>query len=403
MSAAEAGDGLAGTVLRFVGALRRAGLRVGIAGALDAVAALRAVGVERREDARAALAACLLGRPDDRALFDALFEAMWRPGARGGPPPEGAQASPARAADAARRAAEALEDAAAAPRDAVPETRVEADMRLAVSAAERLGARDFAQMTLAEQAQAQAALARMAPLAAPLPVRRSHPDPRGPLPDWRASFRAALRAGELRAPRRRARGARPPSLVALCDISGSMEAYSRMLLHFLHAAANARGPRGWGPVHAFAFGTRLTDVSRCLRGRDADAALRRVGAEVRDWRGGTRIGAALHAFNRDWSRRVLGRGAVVLLVTDGLDRDDPALLAREAERLRLSARRVVWVNPLLRWEGFAPKARGVRALLPHVDSLRAGHSLHSVAALAEALSRPDDAGDKPRLLRLLTA
>jgi uncharacterized protein with von Willebrand factor type A (vWA) domain len=120
-----------------------------------------------------------------------------------------------------------------------------------------------------------------------------------------------------------------------------------------------------------------------------------------DWEGGTRIGECLHAFNRDWSRRVLGQGAVVLLITDGLDRDDPALLAREAERLALSSRKLIWLNPLLRWDGFAPKARGVRALLPHVDSFRAAHNVDSIAALAEALSRPDDAGEKARLMRLV--
>ena len=191
-----------------------------------------------------------------------------------------------------------------------------------------------------------------------------------------------------------------PNLVALCDISGSMSSYSRMLLHFLHAAANAKGA-GWAQVHAFTFGTRLTNITRHMRARDVDAALAAAGHEARDWEGGTRIGHCLHAFNRDWSRRVLGQGAVVLLITDGLDRDDPDLLAAEADRLRLSSRKLIWINPLLRWDGFAPKARGVRVLLPRVDSFRAGHSIASLEALAEALTRPDDAGDKERLMRLL--
>ena len=127
----------------------------------------------------------------------------------------------------------------------------------------------------------------------------------------------------------------------------------------------------------------------------------RAGAQAQDWEGGTRIGACLHAFNRDWSRRVMGQGAVVLLITDGLDRDDPDALAREAQRLQLSARKVIWLNPLLRWEGFSPKARGVRALLPHVDSFRAAHNLASLEDLASALTRPDDAGEKARLMALL--
>jgi uncharacterized protein with von Willebrand factor type A (vWA) domain len=188
--------------------------------------------------------------------------------------------------------------------------------------------------------------------------------------------------------------------VALCDISGSMGTYSRMLLHFLHGATNAKGA-GWSKVHSFTFGTRLTNITRHLQRRDVDEALMRAGAQAQDWEGGTRIGACLHAFNRDWSRRVMGQGAVVLLITDGLDRDDPDALAREAQRLQLSARKVIWLNPLLRWEGFSPKARGVRALLPHVDSFRAAHSIDSIAALATALTRPDDAGEKARLMALL--
>jgi uncharacterized protein with von Willebrand factor type A (vWA) domain len=198
----------------------------------------------------------------------------------------------------------------------------------------------------------------------------------------------------------RARRERWPNLVALCDISGSMSAYSRMLLHFLHAAANAKGA-GWAQVHAFTFGTRLTNVTRHLRQRDADAALAAAGREAEDWEGGTRIGEALHAFNRDWSRRVLGQGAVVLLITDGLDRGDPERLAREMERLQLSARRVIWLNPLLRWEGFSARARGIRAILPHVDSFRACHSIASLEDLSAALSRADDPVDMGRMRRLL--
>jgi uncharacterized protein with von Willebrand factor type A (vWA) domain len=214
-------------------------------------------------------------------------------------------------------------------------------------------------------------------------------------------MRAALRSGgDVRRLAFRARRMRWPNLVVLCDISGSMASYSRMLLHFLHAAANAKGA-GWAEVHAFTFGTRLTNITRHLRRRDVDAALAAAGREATDWEGGTRIGACLHAFNRDWSRRLLGQGAVVLLITDGLDRDDPERLEREMERLHISARRLIWLNPLLRWDGFAPRARGVRAILPHVDSFRACHSLASLEELAEALTRPDDAGERTRLMRAL--
>lgn len=216
-------------------------------------------------------------------------------------------------------------------------------------------------------------------------------------------MRDAMRyGGDVRTLKMRARTERWPNLVALCDISGSMSSYSRMLLHFLHAASNAKGA-GWAKVHSFTFGTRLTNITRHLRQRDVDAALRAAGAEAQDWEGGTRIGECLHEFNRDWSRRVLGQGAVVLLITDGLDRDDPDRLAREAERLRLSARKLIWLNPLLRWDGFAPRAGGVKALLPNVDSFRACHNLDSLSDLADALTKPDDLGDKARLLRMLEA
>ena len=179
-----------------------------------------------------------------------------------------------------------------------------------------------------------------------------------------------------------------------------MSQYSRLALHFVHAVANRRG-QGWAKVHAFTFGTRLTNITRHLRTRDVDAALAAAGAEAQDWSGGTRIGACLRAFNRDWSRRVLGQGAVVLLITDGLDRDDAGALGVETERLGLSCRRLIWLNPLLRWEGFAPKASGIKAMLPHVHSFRAGHSITSLESLARAVSDPRDTGEKSRLMRLI--
>ena len=198
----------------------------------------------------------------------------------------------------------------------------------------------------------------------------------------------------------KARRERWPSLVALCDISGSMSSYSRAMLHFLHSVSNRQGD-GWARVHAFTFGTRLTNITQHLRQRDVDAALAAAGAQAQDWEGGTRIGACLAEFNRDWSRRVMGQGAVVLLITDGLERGDPEPLAAAMERLHLSARRVIWLNPLLRWDGFLPRAQGIAAMLPHVDSFRAGHSIASFEGLARALASPDDDGEKRRLLARL--
>jgi uncharacterized protein with von Willebrand factor type A (vWA) domain len=222
------------------------------------------------------------------------------------------------------------------------------------------------------------------------------------MPDWRGTLRRAMRqGGEVTALARKARRRRWPDLVVLCDISGSMSQYSRMVLHFVHAVSNRKGA-GWARVHAFTFGTRLTNITRHMAARDVDAALAAAGAEAQDWQGGTRIGDCLHAFNRDWSRRILGRGAIVVLITDGLDRGDGDLLAAEMTRLHLSANRLIWINPLLRWDGFAPRAGGIRAMLPHVDSFRAGHSIASLDALAEAIGDPHDHGEKARLMRMLS-
>ncbi len=258
-------------------------------------------------------------------------------------------------------------------------------------------------MSAAEQAAARRAIARLELPVRPVASRRTRVDARGRVADWRGTMRAALRSGgEVQALVTRARRTRWPNLVVLCDISGSMADYSRMLLHFLHATANAKGA-GWAQVHAFTFGTRLTNITRHLRRRDVDAALEAAGREALDWEGGTRIGACLHAFNRDWSRRVLGQGAVVLLITDGLDRGDPGRLAAEMERLHLSARRLIWLNPLLRWDGFTPRARGIRAMLPHVDAFRACHNLASLEELVAELNRADDPQDRARIARMLAA
>jgi uncharacterized protein with von Willebrand factor type A (vWA) domain len=199
--------------------------------------------------------------------------------------------------------------------------------------------------------------------------------------DLRATLRAAMRGDRAAIPLRwRSSVPRPPAIVALCDVSGSMARYSRMLLRFLHALTRDRDR-----VHSFTFGTRLSNVTRHLRHRDPDLALAALGREVKDWEGGTRIGACLREFNLRWSRRLLGQGAVVLLVTDGLDREEGHGLADETERLRRSCRRLVWLNPLLRFEGFEPRAAGIRAMLPHVDDFRPVHDLESLDQLAEAL------------------
>ena len=393
-------------IAHFARALRRAGLPIGPGRVVDAIRAVEAAGFTSRADFYHTLAACFVSRPEHRAVFAQVFRLFWRdpqflehmmsmllPAVRGVQDEKTAEA-------AERRAAEALlgESLPLMPESEEPAPEVEIDASATVSGEERLKTLDFELMSNDEIAEAKRMLAKLDLPVKPMATRRGAPDARGRLIDARASLRAALRrGGELQRLARRAPRVRWPNLVVLCDISGSMSAYSRLVLHFVHAVANRKG-QGWARVHAFTFGTRLTNITRHLATRDVDAALKAAGAEAQDWSGGTRIGSSLHAFNRDWSRRVLGQGAVVLLISDGLDRDDPAALSREMQRLHLSARRLIWLNPLLRWDGFAPKAAGIRAMLPHVDCFRAAHSIASLEDLGAAISAAGDAGERDRLL-----
>ncbi|APX11706.1 vWA domain-containing protein [Tateyamaria omphalii] len=401
---------LAGNITHFARALRRAGLPIGTGRVMDAITAVTKAGFTEKRDFYWTLHACFVSKPEHRAVFAQIFRLYWRdprylehmmaamlPAVRGVQEDRSAQA-------AEKRAAEALLDGAGDDID-LPEmeeggTEIEIDASLTMSAEEQLKTLDFEQMSTDEMAQAKAMLSRMALPVDPMPTRRTRAAGMGRV-DPARTLRAAMRqGGDMRDLKWKTPRARYPNLVALCDISGSMSQYSRVVLHFLHAVANAKGA-GWARVHAFTFGTRLTNITRHLDHRDVDAALKAAGAEAQDWEGGTRIGSCLEAFNKQWSRRVLGQGAVVLLITDGLDRDDPDALARQMERLHLSASRVIWINPLLRWEDFAPRARGIAAMLPHVDSFRAGHSIASIEELAQVISRRDDVGDRDRLLGML--
>ena len=400
---------LSQNIIHFARALRKAGLPIGPGRVIDAIRAVEAAGFTEKQDFYWTLHACFVNRPEHRAVFAQVFRLYWRdprylehmmsymiPAVRGVQEDRTAQPAEKRAAEALLEGVNReLPEEAESDQD--EDTPIEVDASLTMSAEERLRALDFEQMSTAEIAQAKRMLARLNLPVKPIPSRRGQVSPHGPRIDWRRTLRASMRqGGELRDIARLSPRPRWPNLVVLCDISGSMSQYSRVILHFLHAVSNARGA-GWAKVHAFTFGTRLTNITRHLAQRDVDAALAAAGAEAQDWEGGTRIGQCLHAFNRDWSRRVMGQGAVVLLITDGLDRDDPEALGREMERLHLSARRLIWLNPLLRWDGFSPKARGILAMLPHVDSFRAGHSIASLEELAKVISRPEDIGEKARL------
>ncbi len=384
----EAEEGVAGrlaeNIVHFARALRAAGLPVGPGSVLDALAALRAAGVGTREDFYWTLHAVFVKRREHSALFDQAFHiffrrrgyldqlmAMMLPQAPTAPQPP---------KPAAQRVQEALFAGLDKPKQ--EEREFEADARLTMSDRELLQKKDFAQMTAAEIAAAKDAIRRLVLPLDETRTRRLAPARRGHVIDIRRTLRSSLKAGgavidlKYLGPK-----TRMPPLVALLDISGSMSEYTRLFLHFLHAVTDARKR-----VHSFLFGTRLTNVTRALAARDPDEALAACSAGVADWSGGTRIATSLHLFNKLWARRVLTQGAIVLLITDGLERDPDDRLAFEIDRLHRSCRRLIWLNPLLRFDGFEAKARGIQVMLPHVDEFRPIHNLESMAELCRALS-----------------
>lgn len=377
-------------ILNFARLLRRAGLPIGPADMLAAQDAMTRIDIGRRAQVHTALRATMVHRHEHQDIFDQAFKLYWRAKENNevlemldklaGPKPP-----PEKAPPGSRRLAEAL--AAKQEKPTPPEeAREEIDAVLTVSEREHLQTMDFEAMSAAEIENAKREISRLHLPLDQKRTRRNRPDANGPRIDLRATIRASLRTGgEMFDLARTRKVTKPPPLVVLCDISGSMARYAQVLLHFLHAVANDRDR-----VHTFLFGTRLSNISRQLRHRDPEVAFQLVSQIVPDWSGGTRIGEALAAFNQQWSRRVLGQGAMVLLVTDGLDRDGAAGLSENMERLHKSCSRLVWLNPLLRWDGFEPKSQGIRAMLPHVDEFRTVHNLASLRALVASLSAPPD-------------
>ena len=383
-------NALAPNLLAFGRVLRRAGLPVGPAETLGALAALAHVPLSDRDAFRAALRATMVHRRDHFEVFDAAFDLFWRNPETPVRPSGPDDAPPEAAPPAARRAAEAMRGATP-PGTPPAEPDERPDAVLTASASERLQSLDFEAMSAEELAEAKREIRRLVLPIAERPTRRFRPDSHGPRADLRATIRTSMRlGGEIASMARRRRITRPPPLVLLCDVSGSMARYAQILLHFLHAVANDRAR-----VHSFVFGTRLTNITRALRNRDPEVAFQAVSHMLPDWSGGTRIGEALDGFNRLWARRVLGQGAVVLLITDGLDRDGAAGLSEAAERLSHSCRRLIWLNPLLRYAAFQPRAAGIRALLPHVHEHRQVHNLNSLRALVATLSADGRSPGRP--------
>jgi len=388
---------LAENILYFARALRAAGIPLGPGSVLDALAAVRAAGIGGKEDFYWTLHAVFVKRHEHSVLFDQAFKIFFRK--RGylerliammSPEMTGAPAQQPVEPQASQRVLDALfQGGAKIERE---KQEIELDMRLTVSDREVLEKKDFAQMTAAEIAAAKDAIKRMVLGFDNVKTRRLTPHPHGHRIDLRRTLRASIKSGgaiidlKYRGPK-----TKTPPVVALLDISGSMSQYTRLFLHFLHAITDARKR-----VSTFLFGTRLTNVSRALKEKDPDEALAACSASVLDWSGGTRIATSLAAFNKQWSRRVLTQGAVVLLFTDGLERDPDERLGFEIDRLHRSSRRVIWLNPLLRFSGFEAKARGIKVMLPHVDELRPIHNLESMHELCQALSGPGGRETDPK-------
>jgi uncharacterized protein len=374
---------MADNVIGFARALRAAGIPVGPGAVIDAMNALQLIEIGNRADVYTTLEAVFVKRHEHALIFAQAFHLFfraaedWKHMLDSVPLPDHARKKPP---PASRRVQEALSQ----PSMREEPQMQEQDLRLSVSDKEVLQKKDFAQMTAAEIAQATRAIDLMRLPQAELETRRYKPDPHGLKLDMRRTLRGSLRTGgDIIDIYKLGRIEKPAPIVALLDISGSMSEYTRLFLHFLHAITDARKR-----VSVFLFGTRLTNVTRSLRERDPDEALARCSSSVEDWAGGTRIATSLHTFNKLWARRVLGQGAIVLLISDGLEREADSKLAFEMDRLHRSCRRLIWLNPLLRFGGFEPKAQGIKMMLPHVDEFRPVHNLSSMQALIKALSSP---------------
>jgi hypothetical protein len=357
----------------FARVLRGAGLDVPTGSVTTFVEAVGALDVERRDDVYWAGRATLVRRPEDVTMYDRAFAAFWL--GRDTGDGEELVVNVTLAIDAELPAeADAGE----------PEPAPGPTLTVRYSPTEILRQKDFATYSAEEFAEARRLMADVRLAGALRRSRRLVPSgARAGRPDLRRTVRGALRSGGE--PVRRAfleSSQRPRRVVLLCDISGSMEPYARALLRFVHAAVAGRGR-----VEAFTLGTRLTRLTRELSSRDPDAALARATHAVADWSGGTRLGDGLRAFNDRWGQRGIARGAVVVILSDGWDRGDPARLASEMARLRRVAHRVVWVNPLKAAPGYAPLARGMAAALPYVDSFVEGHSLAALEELVEVIAK----------------
>jgi uncharacterized protein with von Willebrand factor type A (vWA) domain len=341
-------------LVHFVRYLRSLGLGVVPDTARELAEAIETVGLERRDDLHDALQSLTIVSPTEQEAFDEAFEIFFGAGSVVGGEQEDAEQTEEWSRASVPLIREALEPAA---------DDADAPTTAGASHVERLATRDFAELEPGEREEVRRLIARMVWRPSDTVSRRWGPSRTGVRPDLRRSLRRAVRPeGDVMPLAMSDRRPRKRNVVVLADISGSMERYTEMFLYFMHAAQSR-----FGRMEAFVFATRLSRITREMRMRRPDQAMERIGAAVEDWSGGTRIGDAVLAFNRDWSRRVTRGGVIVLIISDGWDTGEPELLSREMDRLSRSVFRVVWLNPLAAREGFAPETRGMRAALPHVD------------------------------------
>ena len=378
-------------ITHFARVLRRAGVPVGPDRVITALEAIEAVGFSHRDDVHAALSAVMLDRHEQQAIFDQAFEAFWRdpklleqmmalllPKIQG----KGDRERAKRANRIADALAPPSREAMANKPQEGPDDQIDYETSFTFSDRERLQQADFESMTAAEFELAKRIAEELPLPLAPVRRRRHEASGRGSI-DLRRTMLAMVRQPATLLPRFSEPRTELPTLIVLLDISGSMDRYARLMLHYVHGLT-----RRHLKVHTLTFGTRLTNITRALRNRDPDVALAIAAAQVQDWKGGTRIASCLDDFNRHWARRLLGANAAVLLVSDGLDTDEHGDLSRAAKQLRLYAHQIVWLNPLLRFDRFEPRAAGIRAILPHVDRFLPVHNLASLADLAVALRAP---------------
>lgn len=378
---------IAENIMHFARLLRAAGLPAGPGKILEAQQALEIIGFGGREDFYWALHSFFTNSHDQHEIYDQAFRIFWRKHDDkiflGAPLPsnfKGAEKSAQK--PISRRLWDAFHSQNCQADQ--QQEKIELDTALSFSDQERLTAMDFETMSREEEIAAQKAIAALPFTDWALPSRRYQRSHLNRRIDMRASLKAMVRQPNgLAPPRYRERQSIRPPIVILLDISGSMNRYSRMALHYAHALGRA-GIK----LHLFLFGTRLSNVTPAIRLRDIDAAMTGIAQTAPDWSGGTRIGLTLGEFNQNWGRRVLGQNASVLFISDGLERETESNLGHEMAKLRRSCRRLVWLNPLLRWEGFEPKANSLRAILPHVDEFRPVHNLLSLMDLSHALTQP---------------